>query len=152
MGKNLYCASCRRTEAPDTDACTYCGGPLRHAEAEDFVFLVTTDADDFKKLAETLDQEAIPYETKDGPLPPDGSIYSGRGLLPPKDVFVRYADYEQADRLLSGLFEKAEPDPEELPVKKRVLVQIVSVLLFILVICGVVYAADWIAAFVKSLF
>ena len=39
-----------------------------------------------------------------------------------------------------------------MPMKKRMLVQILSVLLFILLIGGVVYAADWIAELIKSLF
>ena len=85
-------------------------------------------------------------------MPPDGSIYSGKGLLPPKDFFVQHADYERADKLLTETFEKAVQGDGEMPVKKRMLVQIISVLLFILLISGVVYAADWIVALIKSLF
>ena len=152
LEEQRYCAGCRRIEAAAAETCTLCGGALRQAEASDWVFLVTAEPDDVHGVEELLKREEIPFETKDQPLPPDGSIYSGRGLLPPKDFFVRYADWEKADKLLTETFAKNAQETEEMPMKKRMLVQILSVLLFILLIGGVVYAADWIAELIKSLF
>ena len=59
---------------------------------------------------------------------------------------------KKADKLLTETFAKNAQETEEMPMKKRMLVQILSVLLFILLIGGVVYAADWIAELIKSLF
>ena len=130
-----------------------CGGALREAVEGDSVFLVTVEIDAFQQLEGALQQAKIPFQTKDKPLPPDGSVYSGRGLLTPKGCFLcGPPDYENADRILNGLFTRAAQEENEMPIKKRVLVQVVSVFLFIAVIALVVYAADWIAAFVKSLF
>ena len=150
--ERLYCEQCYRLEPMGTEICPVCGGALREAVEGDSVFLVTVEIDAFQQLEGALQQAKIPFQTKDKPLPPDGSVYSGRGLLTPKDVFVRASDYENADRILNGLFTRAAQEENEMPIKKRVLVQVVSVFLFIAVIALVVYAADWIAAFVKSLF
>ena len=148
----MYCEQCYSLEPMGTESCPVCGGALRGAVEDDSVFLATVDIDAFQQLENVLQQAKIPFQTKDKPLPPDGSVYSGRGLLTPKDVFVRASDYENADRILNGLFARASKEENEVPAKKRVLVQVVSVLLFIAAIALVVYAADWIAALVKSLF
>ena len=152
MEEKRYCAECRRFEtAEDASVCSLCGAQLQTAAASDPVFLVTADPDSFAPLSAALDEAGVSYEAKELPPPPDGSVYSGRGLLRSKDVYVSAADFKNAETILETVF-KNRQEEEEMPIKKRIFVQIISVFLFIAVIAGVVFAADWIAALVKNLF
>ena len=80
-----------------------------------------------------------------------------------KLVLVRWSDYDRAKELSSQVCRQVEVERaavgqeeegetfEDMPRKKRILVQVVSVLAFILLIMAAVYGADFVANWLKGL-
>ena len=151
MEKKLYCAACRRI-AEEGETCPHCGErELRPLLEEDPVFLAGIDAESFGFLKENLEREKIAFEAEEQPLPPDGSVYSGKALLPGRDIYVAARDLERADAVLSETFASVK-EMNAMPQKKRIAVQIVSVFLFVVLIYLVIRGADAVAAFIRNLF
>ena len=90
-------------------------------------------------------------------------LYDNDVLPTDKLVLVRWSDYDRAKELSSQVRRQVEAERaavgqeeegetfEDMPRKKRILVQVVSVLAFILLIMAAVYGADFAANWLKGL-
>lgn len=90
-------------------------------------------------------------------------LYDNDVLPTDKLVLVRWSDYDRAKELSSQVCRQVEVERaavgqeeegetfEDMPRKKRILVQVVSVLAFILLIMAAVYGADFVANWLKGL-
>ena len=150
MEENLYCPVCCHLSAPGAEVCEFCTGQLRKPKEDDPVFLATVDAEAFGFLRENFKREKIEFEVKEQPLPPDGSVYSGKGLLANRDIFVSMADEKRAQKVLSETFTTME-EMEKMPQSRRILIQILSIVGFIVLIYLVIIGADFIVELIKSL-
>lgn len=156
----LYCAKCHGVCPDATAKCPNCkSGKLRQVDGEDLVLLHKADQYAAQRLGEEFDREGIVYEMK----PFDGGrisyLYDSDVLPTDRMVLVRWKDYEAGKAVSARLKETLDEersagaeDFEEMPRKKRILVQIVSVFGFILLIMLVVYGADWAANWLRGLF
>ena len=89
-------------------------------------------------------------------------MYDNDVLPTDKLVLARWSDYERAKGLSAEVSRQVEKERasvgeeeetfQDMPPKKRIAVQIVSVFLFIVLIMLVVYGADFIANWLKGLF
>ena len=89
-------------------------------------------------------------------------LYDNDVLPTDKLVLVRWSDYERGKELFTQVKHQVEEERaqvgaeeetfEDMPRKKRIVVQIVSVAAFLVLIMLVVFAADGLANWLKSLF
>lgn len=143
----LYCPNCHRVFEENIQ-CPFCEEKaVREPKRGDIVKLLTADPESFSILAERLNFESIEFDAK--PIERLGdSPFSGKAFLPDWQVFVSYSYYEKAQNIADEVFEtiKLSNSP---PTSKSIFSQIISVIIFILAICILVYAADFIAGLFK---
>ena len=160
----LYCAKCRSVCQDSTSKCPNCkSGKLRPLEEGDMVRLQRADQYTAGLLEERFGQEGVAYQME----PFSGGwvsyLYDNDVLPTDKLVLARWSDYERAKEIFSQVRRQVEEERaavgqeegetfQDMPRKKRILVQIVSVLTFLLLIMAVVYAADGAANWLKGLF
>ena len=147
----MYCEKCRHLFEED-GICPYCkSDQIREVEDQDRVFLTAADPEALGFIRENFKKEKIELEIAERSRKTFDSPYVKEEFAPQSDLYVDWADYERAETVLAKTFEELR-EMEEMPKPKRLAVQIVSIILFIAAIAVVVFAADAIANFVKSLF
>ena len=128
---------------------------LRPLEGEDMVRLHRADQYTAGLLEQRFAQEGVGFQME----PFSGGwvsyLYDNDVLPTDKLVLVRWSDYDKAKELSSQVRRQVEAERaavgqeeegetfEDMPRKKRILVQVVSVLAFILLIMAAVYGADF---------
>ena len=160
----LYCAKCRGVCPDATSKCPNCkNSKLRPLEGEDMVRLHRADQYTAGLLEQRFAQEGVGFQME----PFSGGwvsyLYDNDVLPTDKLVLVRWSDYDRAKELSSQVRRQVEAERaavgqeeegetfEDMPRKKRILVQVVSVLAFILLIMAAVYGADFAANWLKGL-
>ncbi len=153
----LYCEKCRSVCGDSTAKCPNCRNiRLRAVREEDFTLLHRADQYTAGELARQFDAQGIVYQ-----LEPFGKgrisyLYDSEVMPTDKNIYVRYSDLEAAKRLSAHMREEreqaADEEFEDMPPKKRIVVQIVSVLAFLLLVTLTVFGADALANWLKSLF
>lgn len=154
----LYCKRCQTVCDKHLHRCPNCkSNKLRPVAEEDFVFLTRADVYTAGRLESLLAQQDMecrlePYG-RGRPTP----LYDSEVMPTDKSVFVPYRDLTEARELYLALAREMEedaPDEEfqELPRRKRILVQAVSAAVFILLIIVAVFAADAVAGWLKGIF
>lgn len=149
MEELKYCPACQKVSKEDK--CAFCEGEGRELLEEDKVFLVTADPEAFGFIKEDFGRAGIKFTAEERPLPPDGSVYSGKGMLVQKDIYVSGKDYLRSEKVLAETFKNIE-EMEQMPKGKRIAVQVASVFGFIVLVYLVIYGADFIVELVKGLF
>lgn len=162
----LYCPNCQIL-CTDGKKCPLCGKKkLREVKPSDPVLLITTGESKCDEIAAALDDNKIPHEERINGLGIPSSVY-GKSSNISKNVFVSYGELEHSKEILRNIGALIETEHEEGQTKplnenkeedfapmgrtKRIFARIVSAILFIILIWGVVTAADNIADAVKSL-
>lgn len=152
----LYCAKCRSVCEDHMVKCSNCKSQkLRPVKEEDSVRLRRANLYTAQRLGERLEAAGIPYETEAacgdwGPSP-----YDSEAMPTDRNIYVEYGCLSSAEALSASLEEEEggeEEQFEELPRKKRILVQIFSAIAFLLLVMLTVYGADALAGWLKSLF
>lgn len=147
----MYCEKCRHL-FEEEGICPYCkSDQIREPAAGDRVYLTAADPEALGFIRENFSKAKIDLEIAERSRKTFDSPYVREEFAPQSDLYVDYADYERAETALAKTFEELK-EMEEMPKPKRLAVQIISVILFIAAIAVVVFAADAIANFVKSLF
>ncbi len=147
----MYCEECRHL-FDEGEICPYCkSDQIREPAAGDRVYLTAADSEAFGFIRENFNREKIELEVIERTRKTFDSPYSKEEFSPQSDLYVDYSDYEHAETILAKTFDELKK-MEEMPKPKRLAVQIISIVLFIAAIAVVVFAADAIANFVKSLF
>lgn len=167
----LYCPKCQ-VLSPDGEICPSCGGKkLREPKAEDPTLLITADEMKTEMIEAAFEDHNLPYEERICGLGGPPSVIFGKNTNTNKNIFVPYAELEAAEALLNGIgildtsdipeeeFEQEESEEEEnggeqnseeLTPRKRTILRIVSVILFILAVWGVVAVSDYAANALKG--
>ncbi len=160
----LYCPKCQ--VLTDDKICPSCGGKkLRVPEPEDPTLLITADEVKTEMIECAFEEHDIPYEERVCGLGGPPSVFLGKTANTNKNIFVAFGQLDACEELLNGIgiLETAdaqlqkeqtggdEPEAEEMSPLKRFLWRAASVVLFIIVVWGVVVAADYAANALKAL-
>ena len=160
----LYCTKCHGACQDSAAKGPNCkNSKLRPLEGEDMVRLHRADQYTAGLLEQRFAQEGVGFQME----PFSGGwvsyLYDNDVLPTDKLVLVRWSDYDRAKELSSQVSRQVEAERaavgqeeegetfEDMPRKKRILVQVVSVLAFILLIMAAVYGADFAANWLKGL-
>ncbi|WP_411678174.1 hypothetical protein [Caproicibacter sp.] len=159
----LYCARCQvlvKSEA----VCPSCGSKkLREVRANDPVLLFTADETQCGMIRAAFDSNGTPHEERMcGPGAPPSILY---GKMPNSlyHIFVPYGEVERCEEILHGIgalgenkFERNGPQNSDddssaaMSRGKRILVRILSAVMFLALVWGVVSIADEFINFIKS--
>jgi len=159
----LYCTKCSALNVQGTDKCAGCGShkSLREVDAGDYVRLHNADEYTAGLLVKDFDAANIAHRIE--PMQNRGfsQLYNSEVMPTDKSVYVRYADMERAKELSAALKEKMKeeqgpPAEDNMSPRKRLVIQIVSVALFLILIIVVVLLSDFFAnnlkEFIEGLF
>ena len=141
--------------------CPNCkAGKLRPVSDEDLVLLHRADQYTAMLLEQQFQEQGIPYRMD--PLQGGRISYLYEGDVMPTDkmVLVGWKEYSAAKEISAQVAQQVEKERageegetfEDMPRRKRILVQILSVFAFLLAIMAVVYGADFLANWLKGLF
>lgn len=157
----LYCESCRCLSPSGTARCQNCRrGKLRPVGEEDFVLLQRADEYAAGKIGEALEAAGIFWESGELPAGKRYSPYDSEILPTDRELFVPYAQLQLAEEVSAAAGEalrrerygeESEEEFEDMPPRKRLVVQILSVLAFLLLVCACVFAADALSGWLKGL-
>ena len=165
-----YCPRCQRIEEKEIERCPVSHKQLkRNIEENDPVFLLETSILESERVEAALDDEGIPYASRTPKKEPSATIITGNknaGVY----LYVPFQVWEKAKDIAIGIgaMQPAEEDTQQLQEKsrtiekkgeefeemsrsKRLIVRIVSVILFILVIWAVVAGTDFVMNLIKGL-
>ena len=158
----LYCTKCHGVCQDSTLKCPNCKSTnLRQVKDDDYVLLHRADQYTAQRLAEQFDQQGVAYQLEPFVGGWVSYLYDSDVLPTDKMIVVRYGDLPKARELSVQVrdqidrereAEQGEENFEEMPFKKRVLVQVLSVIAFLLVVMLVVFGADAVANWIKGLF
>ena len=160
----LYCTKCHGACQDSAAKCPNCkNSKLRPLEGEDMVRLQRADQYTAGLLEQRFAQEGVGFQMEPFSGGWVSDLYDNDVLPTDKLVLVRWSDYDRAKELSSQVCRQVEAERaavgqeeegetfEDMPRKKRILVQVVSVLAFILLIMAAVYGADFAANWLKGL-
>ncbi len=155
----LYCAKCRSVCQDSLARCPSCRNTRLRAVADgDMVLLHRADQYTAQRLAEQFDGAGILYQ-----LEPFGKgrvsyLYDSEVMPTDQNIYVRYSDLPAAKEFSSRMKEEldrgqsnGEEEFEDMPPKKRILVQVLSVLAFLVLVALTVLGADALAGWLKGL-
>lgn len=123
------------------------------------VYLNSADEYTMGLLTPLLDEAGITYKLEKFGEGWVSYMYDSEVMPTDKTISVLYEDYEQAQEMVAKVRKQVEAeragdteDFEEMPPRRRLIAQIVSVILFLIAIVVVVLGADWVANTVKGFF
>lgn len=154
----LYCEKCRSICPDSTEKCPACKSVrLRAVNGEDMVLLHRADQYTAGRLAEQFDEAGVLYQLEPFSKGKTSYLYDCEVMPTDKNIYVRYEDLPAAKefsaQMKAELEQQAgEEEFEEMPRKKRILVQVLSLLGFFLLVILVVFGADALANWLKSIF
>lgn len=155
----LYCEKCRSVSPDSSAKCQGCKNPkLRAVNPEDLVLLQRADQYTAGELSQRFDAAGLVYETEPFGKGRVSYLYDSEVMPTDQDLYVRWSDMEAAKEISSGF--KLELDREQapedggfqdMPQRKRIAVQIISALAFIVLVMLAVFGADALANWLKGL-
>lgn len=155
----LVCSKCHGLCESGTARCPNCkSSKLRPVQGNDFVLLHRADEYTAHRLAGRFDTAGIAYRSEPAATGLRTPLYDGGAMPTDKIVLVRYDDLEAAEKLSAEvqdeLARERQPNEEfeEMPLKKRLIVQTLSILLFMVLVMAAVFGADALANWLKTLF
>ncbi len=135
------CPHCKRSRA------------LRDAKDEDLLFMMKVSEFEAGELSEIFESQGIVYDIRPVKTSMVSSVYDSEYIPTDKNMFVAFKDVERAkDILKEEIIEDDIEEQEEAPGAKRIALQIVSVLLFLVLVSCTVFFADAVAGFIRDLF
>ena len=152
----LYCPKCKALCDDSAVRCPECGRhKLRQPTQLDKVLLVTVTEMEAQRLEPVMQASGIPFEMHASNIDGIPSMYNSDAILCNQSFYVLLPQLEEAEKVVAQFRQQeaeqakaaAEnaPEEEEMPRGKRIAVQIVSALAFILLIWLVVMGTDWVA-------
>lgn len=152
----LYCPKCKALCEDSAVRCPECGRhKLRQPTQLDKVLLVTVTEMEAQRLEPVMQASGIPFEMHPSNIDGIPSMYNSDAILSNQSFYVLLPQLEEAEKVVAqfreqeaqqakAAAENAPPEPE-MPRGKRIAVQIISALAFILLIWLVVMGTDWVA-------
>ena len=158
----FYCAKCRGVCPDATAKCPNCKSTkLRPVEGDDLVRLHRMDQYTASLLERRCQQEGVFCQIEPFTTGWVSYLYDNDVLPTDKLPLARWRDYDRAKDLAAQVARQVEEERaqvgqgeevfQEMPPKKRLLVQIFSVLLFLLAIMAVVYCADAVGGWIREM-
>ena len=158
----LYCAKCRGICQDSTAKCPNCANAkLRQVNDEDFVLLHHADQYSAQRLAALFDEHSVEYRMEEFGKGRISYLYDSEVMPTDRNITVKYRDMPTAQGLSAQLRDELEQEQaredgeeefEDMPQKKRILVQSLSVVAFLILVMLVVFGADALANWLKGLF
>ncbi len=155
-----YCEKCHFAAEDSAAKCPNCQNQkLRAIGPDDMVLLQRADQYTAKRLTEQFETAGIPFEEEPFGQGRVSYLYDSEVMPTDKNLYVRFADLETARAASAGVKaamkqeqESPEEEFEDMPRKKRILVQTVSVIAFLVLVMLTVFGADALANWLKSIF
>lgn len=153
-----YCKRCGSVCEDALHRCPNCSSnKLRKALDEDFVYLQRADVYTAGRLESLFAENGIECRTEPYGKGRPAPLYDSEVMPTDKSVFVSLKDLPEARDLSAALQREQEEDaPQEeefaeMPRRKRIVVQALSAIAFILLVMAAVFTADAVAGWLKSL-
>lgn len=156
----LYCTKCRAVCEDSTQKCPNCKNArsLRIVNNDDFVLVHRVDEYTAQRLTSAFDDFSIGYQFENFGEGRVSYLYDSEIMPTDKTLYVRYGDFSTAMGIASQIEQEiererqGEPEEfEEMPRRKRILVQSLSVVAFLLLVMLAVFGADAIANWIRGL-
>lgn len=170
----LYCDKCQIL-SEDEEICPFCGNRrLRPAAANDPVLLYTTWNEEAQRIAAAFDDDGIPHMERVQEGGGASPVLLGQNRCAQIRIFVPFGEIGHARDVMRGIgalkdggkddlqfsdkaAETASKDTggkKEAPMSpgRRAFMRILSILMFLLLVCAVVFGADAIVGGFKSIF
>ncbi len=158
----LYCPKCRSLSPDGAAKCQNCrSSKLREPGGEDMVLFRRADQYTAERLEERFQAAGIVWEEKPFGKGRTSYFYDSEVMPTDKNLYVRFSDLPAA-REIAEAFQKereqeqsesgGEEEFTEMSRGKRMLVQTVSVLAFLILVMLAVFGADALANWLKGLF
>ena len=157
----LYCAKCRGLCEEASRKCPHCKSvrSLRPVAEEDFVLLKRADLYTAQRLAEAFAAGEIEFETENFQKGRVSHFYDSEVMPTDQNIYVKYSQLSAAANFCAQLEQairkersEEQEEFEDMPSKKRLVVQSISVVAFLLLIVLVVLGADSLASWLKEVF
>lgn len=151
----LYCTKCQTVCADSTRTCPNCkrSRALRPIKDTDEVFFMKVSEAETAELEEIFDAQAIRCRIEPVKAGFSVSTFDPEFMPTDKNIFVEYAYLERANELMAKEIEDEEmPEEDNVPKSRRLVIETVSVIAFLILVMLSVFAADAVAGWLKSLF
>ena len=152
----LYCTKCKTVCADSLRTCPNCNRSrgLRPIKGEDEVFFMKVREVEAAELEELFDVQAVRCRIEPVKAGFSVSTFDSDFLPTDKNIYVEYQDLERANELMAAEREEdampqdEEPDTEK---GKRMVIQTVSIIAFMVLVMLLVLSMDSIANALKNL-
>ena len=155
----LYCTKCKTLAADSMRTCPNCrrSRGLRPVRDEDEVFFMKVSETEAVELEELFEEQAIRHRAELVKAGLAAGVYDPEYMPTDRNLYVAYGDLERANAAVAAEAEltahpEAAGEEDEMPQGKRLAIQTVSVLAFLLLIVLVVLGTDALAEFLRGLF
>lgn len=150
----LYCTKCQTVCEDSTHSCPNCkrSRGLRPIKGSDMVFFMKVREIEAAEIEEIFENNVIGCRIDPVSSGFATSMFDSEYLPSDKNIYVRYQDLERANEVLAAEREEAEPEEEvEPPSAKRIVMQSLAVITFMVFVMLLVFAANPIANALKNL-
>ncbi len=150
----LYCTKCQTVCADSTRTCPNCkrSRALRPIKDSDEVFFMKVSEAEAVELEELFDVQAIRCRIEPIKNGFSVSTFDPEFMPTDKNIFVEYGDLERANELMAKEIEDPEePEEDPVPKSKRLVIETVSVIAFLVLVMLAVFSADAVANWLKAL-
>ena len=149
-----YCTKCRRLNEDKVTTCKNCkrSRALRPVKDDDPVFFMTCHAFEADEIDALFEEHGISHNVEQVQLGMTKSPYDVRTLEDDQNIYVNYSELESANEVLLNYDNEKKADvPEDtMPQNKRIAVEIISIIAFMVLVALVVFASDFVANGIKS--
>lgn len=159
----LYCGKCKcLTQEGGKQKCASCGNTkVRPVGQEDYVLLQRADQFTVSQLVSRFEDFSLDFQLEEFGKGRLSYLYDSDVMPTDKNVYVRFRDYPTAQGFAAEIaHQEAEKEEqaqhpeefEEMSRRKRIIVQVVSVIAFLVVVMLVVFGADYVANWLRDMF
>jgi hypothetical protein len=152
----LYCTKCRNVCEDKLTVCPNCkrSRSLRPAKDDDMVLLQKASEFEADELSALFEEHGIRFSVEPYKLGVVTSPFDSGVMPTDKNIFVAYGDIDTAQEAIIR-FDQDKPVeevPDDMPRGKRIAIEVVSILAFLIIVSLVVFASDFAANGIKDFF
>ena len=144
-----YCTKCRHLTEDKLTSCSNCkrSRNLRQVRDNDLVFLLTCHKYEAEEIDYLFEEHGVKHSLENFELGVVQSPFDARSLKDDQNIYVEYGDIDAAHEILVQHDEEkqAEVVPDTMPKGKRIALDIIAILAFMIIVTLVVIASDTVA-------
>ena len=151
----LYCTKCQTICEDSTRTCPNCkrSRGLRPVKDNDEVFFMKVSEGEAAEITALFESLAIRHRAEQVKAGFSTSVFDSAFVPTDRNLYVEYQDLERANETIAKETADPEPAPEDdMPRGKRMVIQTVSILAFMVLVMLVVFASDSLATLLRELF